>query len=268
MSADYSFQLERIGERHHKRAPFRNMIDSPVVTALIALGGYIGFVLFRWWVAANGNVTKFVRAELPFAHPARVPASVYVFPSNGYDGQFFYRLALDPVDLRRTAFGITLDHPYRLQRIGYPALAWLFSLGHHRLAPIALVVVNVLALAMIGLLGGMLAAESGRHAIWGLLLAGYFGFLKSVGNDLAEPVAAACLLGGVLAYRRERPVVAGLLFAYGALTRETAMIVPLAILLVRLPGVIRGGFRGVAPPGQHSGGFRGVAPPGQHSGAW
>lgn len=243
MNADYPGQLQRVGERQRPRAPFLSAINRPVITALISLAGYTCYVLFRWWIAAQGNITKFVRAELPFAHPGQVPAGLYVFGSNGYDGQFYYRLALNPADLQRTAFGITLDHPYRLERIGYPALAWVFSLGQHRLVPIALVAVNLLALAAIGLLGGLLAIESGRHALWGLLLAGFFGFLKSVGCDLAEPVAAACLLGGVLAYRRRHPAVAGLLFAYGALTRETVMIVPLAILFVRLACAARAGFR-------------------------
>jgi hypothetical protein len=228
----------------------------PIITGLIALAGYVCFVTLRWWIAANENITEFVRAELPFAHPGRVPAGLHVFSSNGYDGQFYYRLALDPANLHRTAFGITLDHPYRLERIGYPALAWLVSLGHHRLTPIALVLVNVLALAAIGWLGGMLAVESGRHPAWGLLLAGYFGFFKSAGCDLTEPVAAACLLGGVLACRRQHPAVAGLLFGYGALTRETVIIAPLAILFVRLVDAVGAGPRGVVPrAGQHRGGW-------------
>src|SRR5215472_3325446 len=242
-NANFPGQLARLDGR--TRPSFADATDSPLVTALVALAGYVCFVALRWWIAANGNITKFVRAELPFAHPGRVPAGLYVFGSNGYDGQFYYRLALDPANLHRTAFGITLDHPYRLERIGYPALAWLVSLGHHRLTPVALVLVNVLALAAIGLLGGMLAAESGRHAVWGLLLAGYFGFFKAAGCDLTEPVAAACLLGGILAYRRRHPAVAGLLFGYGALTRETVIIVPLAIMLVRLTDAVLGGFRGV-----------------------
>jgi hypothetical protein len=242
MNANHSGQLDRLGER--TRTSFLDAIDRPVVTALIVLAGYICFVTLRWWIAASGNITEFVRAELPFAHSGRVPAGLHVFGSNGYDGQFYYRLALDPANLHRTAFGIRLDHPYRLERIGYPALAWLVSLGHYGLVPVALLLVNVLALFAIGLLGGMLAIDSGRHAMWGLLLAGYFGFFKSVGNDLAEPVAAACLLGGILAYRRAHPAVAGLLFGYGALTRETVIIVPLAIVLVRLTDAVLGGFRG------------------------
>lgn len=247
MKASHSAQLERAGER--TRASLLDALDHPAVTALIALAGYACFVVIRWQIAANGNIANFVRAELPYAHPGRVPAGLPVFSSNGYDGQFYYRLALDPANLHRTTFGITLDHLYRLERIGYPALSWLVSLGQHGLTPVALVVVNVLALSAIGLAGGMLAVESGRHALWGLLLAGYFGFFKSVGNDLTEPVAAACLLGGVLAYRRERPAAAGLLFAFGALTRETVVIVPLAMLLVRVVG-------SVVPPSPHRSGFR------------
>jgi hypothetical protein len=217
----------------------RARTDRPAAAALTALAGSLCFVLLRLRLAASGNITKFVRAGAPFSHRNRVPPGLFVFPGNGYDGQFYYRLALDPANLHHEAFGITLDSPFRLERIGYPALAWLVSLGQHPWVPVALVAVNVLALSAIGLAGGMLARDCGRHALWGLLLAGYFGFFICVGNDLTEPAAAACLVGGVLACRREHPVLAGLLFAYGALTRENIMIVPLAIGLTRLIAVIR-----------------------------
>jgi hypothetical protein len=221
------------------RLSWQTGTDRPVIAGLVALTGSLGFVLLRLRLAADGNITKFVRAARPFSHRDRVPRGLFVFPANGYDGQFYYRLALDPANLHYAALGITMDMPFRLQRIGYPALAWLVSLGHHSWVPVALVVVNVLALSVIGLVGGMLARDSGRHALSGLLLAGYFGFFISIGCDLTEPVAAACLLGGVLAYRRSRPALAGLLFAYGALTRETVLIVPLAIGLTRLADAVR-----------------------------
>ena len=220
-------------------APARARTDRPAVAGLIVLATSLSFVALRLWVAAGGNITEFVRAAWPYSHRAQVPPGLFVFATDGYDGQFYYRLALDPADLRRTAFGITLDAPFRLQRIGYPALTWLVALGHRAWVPVALVVVNVAALTAIGVLGGMLARDSGRHALWGLLLAGYFGFFISLGCDLTEPVAAACLLGGVLAYRRGRPAVAGLMLGYGALTRETVLIVPLVLGVTRLAGLVR-----------------------------
>ena len=215
------------------------VLDRPLAAGLIALAGAAVFVLLRLGLAAGGNITEFARAAAPFSHRGLVPPGLAVAGSNGYDGQFYYRLALDPADLHRTAFGITLDTPFRLLRIGYPALAWALSLGQHAWVPAALVAVNVLAVGAIGLAGGLLAARAGRHACWGLLLAGYFGFFMSLGNDLTEPVAAACLLGGVLAVRRGRPLTAGLLFGYAALTRETAIVVALALALARLMEAVR-----------------------------
>ncbi len=211
--------------------PRTGHVALPGVVALLAA---LGYVVIQLQVLAHGNAAWFVKASQPYADPARVPRGLPVLSSYGYDGQFYYRLALDPANLHHTAFGITLDLPFRLQRIGYPLLTWLLSLGQRSWVPVMLVAVNVLALGAIGLLGGMFAREAGRHVLWGLLLAGYFGFVLSLGNDLTEPLAAACLLGGILAYRDRRPVLAGVLLAYGSLTRETIMVAAAAIALTRL----------------------------------
>jgi hypothetical protein len=38
-----------------------------------------------------------------------LPRGVAVMRGSGYDGTFYYRMALDPADLARTAFGIRMD---------------------------------------------------------------------------------------------------------------------------------------------------------------
>jgi len=109
------------------------------------------------------------------------------------------------------------------------------------------VVLNLLGVAAIAMLGGMFARESGRHALWGLAFAAYFGLVISVGRDTAEPLAEACMLGGLLAYRRGRTpmyLLATALFAWGAITRETVLLVPAAIAVTR---VIAIGRRRAAP---------------------
>ena len=160
-------------------------------------------------------------------------------PTYGYDGQFFYRLALNPVNFSHIAYGIRVDQPYRYMRIGYPWLTWLVSFGQHVLVPVMLVVINIVAIGAIGYLGGMFARQGGRHALAGLVLPAYFGLLTSLSRDTAEPLAAACLLGGLLAIRARRPVLAGLLLAYGALTRESVMVAVAAVAIVDFIGVIR-----------------------------
>jgi hypothetical protein len=131
-----------------------------------------------------------------------------------------------------------MDQSYRYTRIGYPVVVWLVSLGQHRLVPLALVAVNLVAVAAMAFLGAMFARESGRHA-WGLAFAAYFGLVISVGRDTAEPLAEALMLGGLLAYRRTRPILATALFAAGAITRETILLAPAAIAVTRLVAMAR-----------------------------
>jgi hypothetical protein len=213
--------------------------DRPAVTGLIALLAALGFVLARWQIWAHGNIGRFILVGHHFASSAQLPHGIPVAPTYGYDGQFFYRLALNPLNFHHTAYGITMDRPYRYMRIGYPAVTWLFSLGQHAAVPVVLVAVNIAAIGAMGYLGAVFARDGGRHALAGLLLPGYFGLLTSLSRDTAEPLAAACLLAGLLAVRARRPVLAALLLAYGVLTRETVMVAVAAIAIVRVIGVLR-----------------------------
>ncbi|MGH3164692.1 MAG: AZOBR_p60025 family cell surface glycopolymer formation protein [Trebonia sp.] len=212
---------------------------GPWLCALIAAAAAVVLVIARWATWAKHNIGNFILVGRHFANPAQVPRGIPIQPTYGYDGQYFYRLALDPADFSHTAFGISVDHTYRFMRIGYPALTWLLSAGQHSLVPDVLVGVNILAVGALGYLGGVFAVQGGRNALWGLLLPAYFGVVTSVSRDTAEPLAAACLLAGLLALRRRRPVLAGLLLAYAALTRETAMVGVGAIAIMRVLTMLR-----------------------------
>ena len=214
-------------------------LNRPIVPGVIAFLGWLGFALARWQIWAKGHLSLFIMAGHTFTHRAQLPRGLLLVPSAGYDGQFYYRLALDPLNWNKTAFGITMDQSYRYTRIGYPTLAWLVSLGQHQLVPLALVAINLLGVAAMAFLGGMFARESGRHALWGLAFAAYFGLVISVGRDTAEPLAEACMLGGLLAYRRSKPILCTVLFMVGAITRETILLAPAAIAVTRLVAMAR-----------------------------
>jgi len=217
-------------------------LNHPLVPGIIAFLGWLGFAVARWQIWAKGHLSLFIMAGHVYTHRAQLPRGLLLVPSAGYDGQFFYRLALDPANWHATAFGITMDQTYRYTRIGYPILAWIFSLGQHQLVPVMLVVVNLLGVAAMAVLGGMFARDAGRHALWGLAFVAYFGLVISVGRDTAEPVAEACMLGGLLAYRRggtRMYLLATALFAYGAITRETILFAPAAIAVTRLIAIVR-----------------------------
>jgi len=217
--------------------------NRPAAAALIATLAALAFTLVRWQTWAHGHISRFILVGRHFAIPSQLPPGMPVAKTYGYDGQFFYRLALNPLNFHHTAYGITVDRPYRYMRIGYPALTWLVSAGQHYLVPVMLVAVNIAAIGALGYLGARFAVQGGRHALAGLLIPAYFGLLTSLSRDTAEPLAAVCLLAGLLAVRGRRPVLAALLLAYGALTRETVMVAVAAIAIVRVIGMLRGRTR-------------------------
>ncbi len=213
--------------------------DRPALAGAMAVLAALAFALVRWRTWAHGHISKFILVGRHFATPSQLPPGMPVAKTYGYDGQFFYRLALNPLNFHHTAYGITMDRPYRYMRIGYPALTWLISFGQHSLVPVMLVAVNIAAIGAMGYLGAVFAVHGGRHALAGLLMPGYFGILTSLSRDTAEPLAAACLLAALLAVRARRPVLAAALLAFGVLTRETVMVAVAALAIMRVVGVLR-----------------------------
>lgn len=212
-----------------------------VVAGLRSLAGPVAAVvaLYALFIAARlalhgGDPSAFVAAGDIFADAAHVPPGLHVRPhSSGYDGQAYYRLALDPFTLQPSAHGIRLDNPaYRQQRILYPLLAWALSLGRPALLPWALIAINLAGLAAIAALGAALARSFGRPAWWGALPALYPGFAATLALDLTEIVEPALLLGGLLLLRRGRYAGSALCLTLAVLGRETALLVPAALGLL------------------------------------
>jgi hypothetical protein len=196
-------------------------------------------VLVRLAVAAHGDISTFVQAGTQFVDPANAPHGLAVRSGAGFDGQFYYRLALQPWNLSWSAHGVVFDFAYRRQRITYSWLAWIVSGGQAGAVPYALVVVNIAMLGLMGFFCGAWARSLGRHALWGLLPAGYFGMVWSLDRDLTEITAIALVVAGIVAWRHHRYVLAGLAFTGAVLGRETALLVVAALFVTRLVEIVR-----------------------------
>jgi hypothetical protein len=214
---------------------FASRLNNPLVTGGVALIGWLVFVLIRLEMWGKGQIAYFIGVGHWFeTDRAKLPPGIPQVIKGGYDGQFYYRLALDPFNWSKTAFGITMDEPYRYTRIGYPLVTWVLSLGHHSWVPVMLVVVNLASVAAMGILGGILAKAAGQNALWGLLFVAYFGLVISVGRDTMEPLSDACMLAGLVLFRRERYLWSSLLIAYSVVVNELALGLPIAIGLLRV----------------------------------
>jgi hypothetical protein len=177
------------------------------------------------------GVAGLVHAAPPLTDRSAPQSLPLAPPDKAFDGQFYYRMAVAPLSTSARVAGVRFDIPaLRHERIGYSALAWVATLGRRDQVPRGLVAVNIVAMFALGWLGAIVARSFGRNEWWGLLFPLFPGFVYSLGFDLAEIVAAAFALGAVVALMRRNAWAAALLASAAVLTRETAAVLPLALV--------------------------------------
>jgi hypothetical protein len=215
-------------------------LDKPWVTCLLT-ALLMAFSVLHGLSQVQFNPTAFIVAGEKWSNPQILGENFRVSKGNaGYDGQFYYRLAIDPFTTQQTAHGVTIDNPpYRQQRILYPLVTWCLSLGQKAWVPAALIAVNFLALCGLGWLGGAWAQRLGQHALWGVLLVLNPGFLISLRADLTEILEITLLVASLLALEHKRFLGAALLLTLAILSKETALNVAVAAALVYGWGLVR-----------------------------
>lgn len=170
-----------------------------------------------------------------------VRAALALLPDDGYDAQFAYFAAFDPLMLRfrdqPTRYRAVVDSPpYRFGRIGFPWMVRLFAGSEWRWYPGVMIGLVLLGLGVSAGASAWLARHAGRSVWWGLLVLAVPGFWQSARMVLPEPLAAATLLLGCCCILARRIRTAAALFAVSLLIRETGIIL-LASLLLFLPSV-------------------------------
>ncbi|GAC1435423.1 MAG: hypothetical protein NVSMB65_09420 [Chloroflexota bacterium] len=213
-----------------------------VVAAIVAL-------VYGLWLAAvlaeGHDARDFIVIGKQFVERSHRSAVIGVDPTYtysthaghyvGYDGQFCYYIALDPLN----AWAYLDDPSYRYTRIVYPLAARLLARGQPAALPAALIAVNLLALV-----GGTAAVAAWLvrqdFSPWPALCYGFYpGLFASLQRDLTEPLAYCFVALAV--YRLSRPgrwriLGAGGAFALAGLTREVCAVFALAYGLALLWG--------------------------------
>lgn len=219
----------------------------PPVALVAAL--YAVFILAR--LSAFGwDPSAFVVAGDGITAPAEAPPNLGVNAgTDGYDGQAYYRLSLDPLTDEVTEHGIGFRRPaYWQARIGYPVAVWTASFGgREALVPVAMLAVNLLAVLGLAGIAATLARDAGRSPWLALIPSLFAGYVVGVGQDLSEPLQGTLLLATILALRRRRWGWAGVALTAAALTRETSLVLAVAVLVTAGAGMIDGWgrFRGL-----------------------
>jgi hypothetical protein len=186
-----------------------------------------------------GNPYQFINIGHQYLHKGSSSSAIrHARPVNnriGYDGQFYYFLAVDPKHGRDY-----MDAPGVIySRIGYPMTVRVLSDGNASVIPYMMVVVNILAAV-----GGTLAVafffrRRGLPPALALLYGFFPGLVIAVARDLTEPLAFGLAAAGLLAFNPKskwRLLASGSLFGLAMLTRETVALFPAILALGLLVG--------------------------------
>jgi hypothetical protein len=202
-------------------------LAGPVLAVAVVLGLLIVSRLAIYHGDAAGFVL-FGHHSAQYTHP---PAGAPVKSRFGYDGQFYWIQANDPLLLHQsTLVDLHATNPnYGMQRVAYPALAYLLAAGRRGALPWSLLAVNVLSVLAITAAFAVYARRRGWSGWWALAIGLTPGLLMPSLRDLSDPLAVAAMLGGLLAWQGGRPWLAGGLLTVAALAREPMLIAAVAI---------------------------------------
>lgn len=196
---------------------------QPWVVVLVVLCVYLLWVLGR----AGWDVMTFVTLDPIFA---RCDASAPDGYMGGYDGQFSYYIARDPLNSPGC-----LDIPaYRLQRILLPLLGRFTAFGAESLIPLTMIAINAIVFIIsVVLFEQLLVAQ--RVNRWYSLVYGLFaGLLLAVRLNTSEPLSYGLAIMAVVLGQRGRVRWEMLAWVGAVLAKETALVFVAGVLLYDL----------------------------------
>jgi hypothetical protein len=152
-----------------------------------------------------------------------------VLQDSGYDGQFMYFSAFDPLlreyqSVPSTYRNVMDAAPYRYGRIGFGLLTIAFSAGQWQRFPETMTRLIVFSVFLAALVLARMAQAQALSPAFGASVLLVPGFWLSLQSSLPEPIAAAALLGGILFISQSRWWLAAALFALSLLVRETGIV--------------------------------------------
>lgn len=201
-----------------KRMETRAAITAFLLWAAVMVGTLYCYDFRFSWLINAGETYYHAETDSRNIH--------YIPKSDGYDGQFYYRLALNPFTTEKSADGVTLDRPaLRQQRLVYPLAVWVGSIGGRLNVPLMMIVVNIAFIFGLCLASARLVSRLGYPPQWCACICLFPGLFYAVKMDLTEPSLAFFLVLYFLYIYENRVRAAAVALALAMLSRESAIII-------------------------------------------
>ncbi len=204
---------------------------SAVFPALIS-----GFAILCWLliVLPFFDIHDFIYigshfVQKSYSSPVINNLSKYAQKGYGYDGQFFYYLALDPIH----AFSYIDDPPYRMARVFYPLMTRVFSFGKQNLIAYNLLIINIASIIGTVYLLSKYLQRFNLSPYYSLIYGFYPGVWVSMAHDLNESLAYFLTMAGVFFFdskKISKLAISVLMFSLAIFTRELTAVFSLVFM--------------------------------------
>ncbi len=180
------------------RVSLTRTLRSPLAVVTLTLLIYSAWTVVFFVSGHDARDLTFMGLRfLRLSHASTVitidPRYHYYPNGTGYDGQYNYYIALDPINAH-----YYMDWPaYRYTRILYPLLARLLAFGQPALVPYTLLALNWLAIGGGTLVVAAWLKRRGLSPWLALVYAFYPGLFIAYQHDLSEPLAYGLVALGV-----------------------------------------------------------------------
>ena len=158
-------------------------------------------------------------------YTGKIPPGTILHKNNGFDGQYYYMIALNPsLEKIHTS-------PNFLQRVFYPMLAKVLALNITSLLPLSFIVINLASILISSYVLMLLLKKYNANINLVYLWALNVGFLISITRNLTEPLMVCFIVLMIYFIEKGNHYLAATSLALAILTRELALTIYAAVLL-------------------------------------
>lgn len=198
---------------------------APIIITLLAVHALVMYSIKPY----GYNMSSMIRIsqnEKEGVAPEYFQKGMVIFESGGYDGQFYYYVAMDPF-LNKGYF----KNAYRQQRILYPLTARLLAFGKENLLPYTLYIVNLIALAIGMYFFILILRQYSVNPMWSLLYGLSPPSIMTIQYDLPSPLSISLIIIAVYFYTNRRIFLTTVFMALSFLAREDSIVILIPLLV-------------------------------------
>lgn len=193
---------------------------------------FYGFGLTKHIIRHENKITSLFYFGSNFSFPDIVKTEeFYIYQgSDGYDGQFYVLIAMDPFFSK--GYGSFIDNPrYRYTRILLPFLSYIFALGQTSLIPCTYVLINLAGLALGCFYFTRILRFYGANTFYLLIYAISLGMYIAIKRMLPDALSINLMVIAIYYHlvRNNRGFLISITLSI--LAKETMALVPIAFFL-------------------------------------